>query len=244
MRILPWCAALVLICGVTAAAEDVKPSPEKTLCDKRYTFSGRKKEIGTYTIKAVEKDSKIVIVESIDLPTEGMKIFMKATVTYSAATLTPTIASAETSIDGKPAMKGTVTFSGKTFDELSNMHLNLRTKEVLDPPTSVVKKEQPIAAGTVVFQSALPAIGPRLLPKEGELKDVVFVEFPDDIDELSHLKSGYRIVREKADDKGEFDMKVYSPQEKAVAHARFGKDGQLVTYFAYGNLVFTEAEKK
>jgi len=85
------------------------------------------------------------------------------------------------------------------------------------------------------------------LPKAGELENVVFVEFPDDLGapELINFKEGYRLVRGQPDEKGEYDMKIYSPHsDKSISHIRFNKDDQVVSMAWFGKMKLVEIEEK
>ncbi len=144
-------------------------------------------------------------------------------------------------------MKGAVTFSEKTFSLEGKGFTYKLAGEALNPPKTFAfgKKGTPKPEGTLVFQSALPTIGPRILPKEGELRNVVFVEFPDDISapELINFKTGYRLVREAPDEKGEYAIKVYAPHSKdSISRARFNKEDRLVSMDAFGKVKLVPVE--
>ena len=86
-----------------------------------------------------------------------------------------------------------------------------------------------------------------MLPKEGELKDVVFVEFPDDIGapELITFKKGYRLVREKLDKDGEYNLKIYSPHsEDSISHIRYNKNDQIVSIVSFGKMKLREVKEE
>lgn len=247
------CAVLVGECSVRSTfAADEKPQAGKTICDKQFKIVSPdgEHELGTYSIKATTKEagSKIEIVESVALDYRGKKVEMKSVVIYdNASPASPLKGTAETRLDGKACMKGTVTFSGKTVDIEGTGLLNPRTGAAIDPPRKFEMKGQPVAEGVLVFQSALPAIGPRILPKEGELKNIVFVEFPDDLGapELVTFKEGYRLVREKPDENGEYVLKMYSPfQSDSISQIRFSKDDQIVSFASHGKLKLVEVQDK
>ncbi len=230
-------------------------STDKVICKKEYKLvsSDVDKEIGTYGIWAIQKnepEKKIHITETMSMDYSGKKAEYTSSVIYSGnPPLTPESGRAETKIDGKVCMTGMVTFSEKTVTIECTGFLNKRTGDAIDPPKRFEKNDQPKPQGVLIFQSALPAIGPRLLPKEGELKNVIFIEFPDDIGapELITFKEGYRLVRDKPDEKGEYDLKIFSPHsEDSISHVRYDKNDQLISIASYGKMKLREVgtEKK
>ena len=238
-----------LICSTFAA--DEKPQADKTICDQKLKALSPdgEKELGTYSIKAVtiESGKKIKIVESFALDYRGRKVGMKSIVIYeNTSPVSPLKGTAETKIDGKICMKGTVTFSDATVDIECTGFLNKRTGAAIDPPKKFKKRDWVVPAGVRIFQSALPAIGPRILPQAGELKNIVFMEFPDDLGapELIEFKKGYRLVREKPNEQGEYSLKIYSPHsDDAISHIQFSKDDQIVSMDSFGKLKFVEIKE-
>lgn len=244
------CAVLLGVCLVHTgfAEEGDTTQADKTICNKNFQVMSmdRDKKLGTYSIKAVMKESetKIEIVESWSLDYRGKQVDIKSTVVYeNTSPFAPKKGTVETKIDGKTCMKGTVTFSEETVDFECKGFLDKRTGKALDPPKSFAKKNQPVAEGVLIFQSALLVIGPRILPKEGELKNVVFVEFPDDLGapELINFKEGYRLVRGQPDEKGEYDMRLHGPHSDF--HIRFSKDDRAISAL-YGKMKLVEVEEK
>jgi len=206
------------------------------LCSKEYRILSPvgEKELGKYGFKAVltKAAKRIEIVEFLSMDYRGKRAAYKSAVVYSSnPAIIPEKGAAETRIDGKVCMKGTVTFSDKTYSYECTGFTNERTGEALDPPRKFEKKDVPTPQGVLIFQSAVPTIAPRILPKEGELKNVVFVEFPDDIGapELITFKTGHRLVREAADEKGEYIIKLYAANSKeSIFHVRFDKDDRVL----------------
>jgi hypothetical protein len=242
--------------GLFAAeeADEAKAKSEsKIICKKEYKIvaPNGEKEMGTYGILAVQKkgaEKNINITETVSMDYRGKKVEYKSTVTYnSKSPISPENATAETKVDGKVCMKGTVTFSEKTISLECTGFLNKRTGKVIDPPKRFEKKDEPRPKGVLIFQSALAAIGPRLLPKEGELKNVVFVEFPDDIGapELINFKEGYRLVREKPDDKGDYRIRISSPHsDESRLQVRYNKNDQIVSIASFGKMKLKEVKEK
>ena len=205
---------------------------------------------GTCSIRAVRKGSKkkIEIVQSLSLNHRGTKVTMKSTVACGdSSPFAPSKGIAETRINGQLCMQGTVTFSGQTVDLECTGFLNTKTGQAIDPPERFAKADQPVAKGVLIFQSAVPAIGPRMLPQEGELKNVVFVEFPDDLEapELITFKPGYRLVRGQPDVTGNYDIKIYSPHSnRSVSHVRFSKDDQILSMNLFGKTRLVEIREQ
>ena len=249
-------ALSIIIAGAclfaTEAADKTKAKPEnKIICKKKFKLVAPNgdKEIGTYAIWAIQEkgpDKHINITETVSINYRVKKIEYKSSVIYSSIPpISPESATAITKVDGKVCMKGSATFSEKTISFECAGFLNKRTGEPIDPPEHFEKKNEPKPKGVLVFQSALIAIGPKFLPKEGELKDVVFVEFPDDIGlpELINFKEGCRLVREKPDDKGEYNMKVYSPRFNGIiSQIRYNKRDHIVSIISFGKMKFREVD--
>ena len=246
----------IIITGISLfAAKDADEtkakSENKIICEKEYKLvvPNDDKEIGTYSICAVqgkEPEKHINITETVSMNYRGKKVEYKSSVIYkSDSPVSPESATVTTKVDGKVCMKGTVTFSEKSISFECTGFLNKRTGEPINPPVHFEKKNEPRPKGVLVFQSALTAIGPRLLTKEGELQDVVFIEFPDDIGapELINLKEGFRLVREKPDGKGEYNMKIYSPHyHKSISHIRYNNRDQIVSITSFGKLKLREVD--
>ncbi|MDC3335384.1 hypothetical protein OAV71_02650 [Opitutales bacterium] len=246
-------ALSVIFVGCNLFAAENGDKSNKIICNKKYKIVAPNgdKDMGTYGILAVQKkwpEKNINITETMSMDYRGKKAEYKSSVIYNSnPPISPESATAETKVDGKVCMKGTVTFSEKTVSFNCTGFLNKRTGEAIDPPKKFEKKDQPKPQGVLIFQSALPTIGPRLLSKEGELKDVVFVEFPDDIGapELINFKEGYRLVREEPDDKGEYNLKIYSPHsEDSISHIRYNKNDQIVSIASFGKMKLREVEEK
>lgn len=228
----------------TVVANDKKSKKDNVICAEKFEILSKKGEgkVGAYSINAVtSKDKKqIEISETMTLSLRGKTIVFKSTVIYTDKDgLIPLEGSVETTLDNKICMTGTVKFSpaGRTVDYECTGHLNERTGQAINPPKKYTKKDIPVALGTLVFQSAMPSIGPRILPAEGELEDVVFVEFPDDVGapELINFKTGNRLARGKADKNGQYDIQLFGPHSKdSIAIYRFGKNNQVVSMELYG----------
>jgi len=237
----------------TLVAKDKKLNNNNVICAKKFKVLSKKGEgkVGAYSIKAVaSKDKKqIEISETMTLSSRGKAMGFRSTVIYAAKdSLVPLEGSVETTLGDKICMTGTVKFSrtGKTVDYECAGHLNKRTGQAVNPPKRYAKKDNPVALGTLVFQSAIPAIGPRILPAEGELKNVVFVEFPDDLGapELINFKAGHRLVRGKPEKTGQYDIQLFSSQSKdSIASYRFDRNNQVISMDLYGKFRMRQADK-
>ncbi len=243
---------LVMLLLVCLVQPGVAAEGEATIVNKRFKLMSPDgaNEIGQYVISAIAKDADktIEIRESLSMSRRGKVAGYRSTVVYSsAAGLVPLKGSVVTHIGGLDCMKGTVTISKGAVDHECTGFLNERTLEPIDPPKHFVTKAKPLAKGMVVFQSALPAIGPRLLTKPGELNNIVFAEFPDDVGapELINFKEGYRLVREEAEVNGEYVIKVFSPHprfEEAISQYRFDKKDQMMTTLLFGKAKAVEVK--
>ena len=236
--------------GSTSAADD-EGKKGRVVCDKTYKLISPRdqKEIGTYRIKAIaaKATDEVLITESIAMEYRGKKAEMRSEVSYGVGALVkPKGGAATTWINGKVCMKGSVSFGKGMVDIKSTGFLNKRTAEALDPPRAFEEKGVLLPEGTLLFQSAFPVLAPRLLPKEGELENVVFIEFPDDLGapELIHLKEGYRLVRGKANEAGVYTIKVIDPPEDLIAEAKFSKDGQLLSFVSFAGMALVEVVGK
>ncbi len=194
-------------------------------------------EIGKRKILVTREGDMLTIAESVDMSIGGKDIGWKSTVTYSTAQpVGPVVAAAETTTGGKPCMMVSVAFKAGQA-EISATLLTDSKGEDIDPPMKA-DKSMPLAQETIVFHSALLAVGPLLLPRQGELKGVVLAEFPDDIDEPINLKKDYKLVRtDKAD--GGYVLSLYSPNgQDPVYSIDFDSKGQCLCETAFNKFKF------
>lgn len=239
------------VLGVSSFAGDEKPQAnDKIVCNKEYKIisSDAKTELGRFGIKGIfkEGEQKFAITETLSMDYQGKKVEYISSVVYkSKPSIAPESGVAETKVDGKICMKGTVIFTEKTINIECTGFLNKRTGEAINPPKKFERKDEPRPDAVLIFQSALLAIGPKLLPREGELRDIVFVEFPDDLGapELIKFKKGYRLVRERSEEKGEYNLKIYSPySDNSDYHIRFDKDDRITSIASFGQLKLLEKD--
>ena len=237
----------------SGAVEQATKPKEEVICDKQYKIvapTDAKKDLGRYYIKgALVADGKqIRILEEVTMDHKGKKIGYKSVVTYKTGRLpVPEEAEAETTVNGQPCMRGIVQFRDNTLSLSCLGLMNGKSGEKIDPPKQYERKDIKKPEGALVFQSGLPVIGPRFIPNKGELKNVVFVEFPDDINapELVTFKKNYRLVRGEADAKGIYGIKVFSPHSQTpVSEVRFDRHGKLVTIPSFGKLRLVEVKRQ
>ena len=224
--------------------EDSKTSAGKEILNRSFRILSPPddKEIGTYALKAFEekKSRTIRFAETFTYPYRDKNAGFESTVLFKdGPALTLKSGSVETKVDGKVCMRGSFTISstlGKRMIEGEcTGFLNKRTGEAVDPPKKYPMPGTPLPEGQLVFPFMLMATGPRILPKEGELNNVVVVEFPDDIGapELINFKENGRLERKKPDAKGEYDLNLYSRRQLVVT-LRFDKNDKCTSLIMGG----------
>ena len=153
---------------------------------------------------------------------------------------------AETKINENDAMKGSVVFSENSFSFEGKGYLGKRD-EVLTQPFDFESKDVPNPPGILIIISAVPALGPKLLPKEGELLNIAFGEFPDEFKapELIMFKVGYRLVRNKANENGDFEISLYGPKStESIYCIQYNKENKIVSMENFGKYKYVEEIKK
>ncbi|HUW20201.1 MAG TPA: hypothetical protein VMW16_12965 [Sedimentisphaerales bacterium] len=247
-------SVLIVIC--TSIPDCVWPKDkdgqsEIVICEKRYkaVSVGDEKELGRYYVKAVTrgKNNEIEIVEQMTMDYRDKKAGYSSTVVYGCEPqLFPLIATVETTIDGKTCMKGQVRFSKTTLSISGVGFFNKKTGAAIEPPFKFEQKDIPIPKGFMLFQSAFQVLGPKCLQTKGELKDIVFVEFPDDLGapELINMKEGYRMVREQADDTGSYQMRILDGRSDApVVAIQFDKKDRVTSMWCFGKMKLVEVDR-
>ncbi len=234
-------------------AEVAKAKTGAVICDRKFDVFSQKdgKKVGSYSIKAVvhKEKKRIEISEAIGLSVRSKTIAYKSTLFCADKDgSAPLEASTETMLNGKVCMRGNVKFSpaGKTVDYQCTGHLDERTGQVLNPAKQYAKMGKPVPQGLPVFQSAIPAIGPRILPAPGEMADVVLAEFPDDVGapELINFKAGNRLVRGKPDKTGAYEIRLFRRESKeSIASYRFDKNNQIIAMDLFGKFKLRPAVK-
>ena len=254
LSILVLLATTVLACSPGLAAEGkAKDSLKvKVLCDKHYKIVAPKDvatELGRYHIRAVQPvgAKSLHITEELALELKGKKLGYTSTVVYAdGPENAPVKADAKTTFEGKPCMTGEVKFRDETMSYSCRGLLNLRGGDKIEPPKEYKKTDLPKPGGALVFQSALPVLGPRILPMQGE-KEIVWVEFPDDLaaPELINFKKGHRLVRTAPDAEGRYFIRAFGPNsDKPVSNVEFDKADNLVSFPGFSKWKLVEAPSK
>jgi hypothetical protein len=220
------CAGLVLAVAGAAAlfGAEAKKADTGLVVQKFKVLSSRDgAEAGTMTVTVRTVGPFIAVVEEAKIALKDRAVGWRSEVRCQIGVkpparpeVKPLGASAETTIAGKPCMKGALTgwkkgANGTTWEaKAAATVVTDRAGAPADPPK---KLDTPVTLGPglVVFQAAVLPLAARLLPAPGELKDVCFVEFPDDIDELLNAKAGHRLVREAPDADGSYWIKLFAP---------------------------------
>ncbi len=227
-----------------------KPTAGRVVSDKSYDllFLRNDEKRGTYTLKVIERkfDKQIEIFESVTIESDRKRVGYQSSVVYSAAsTPVPLRGEVSTTIDGQPAMTGGVTFAdGKIRFECVKHYRKSKDKPV-KPPKVYDKRDSPIPEGVLLFQSALATIGLRLLPRDGVLENIVFVEFPDDIKapELINFKTGYLLIREIPDKNGAYALRLLDVRSKElVYHIQFDQEDRMVSAEMFGKFKLVERD--
>jgi hypothetical protein len=231
-------------CGPFSLAEAADKT--ETKLQKHRVLSREGQEVGTRTLRITETPKDIEIVEELEATQLGKKVGIKTAVRFSSGALTaPLGGNAETSMDGHACMKGSISFSERDYRISGTAYMD-RKGSPLPGPMKFGDRELPLPPGTVIFRSALSVLGPRLLPKNGELKGIVFVEFPEDIKppELVKVLEKHRLVRESAPQGGGFTLKLFdSTSNEPKCSVEFGAGGQLRSE-VQGKLRFVHTEEK
>ena len=249
-RLIAAISALVLLAvGSAGCARQSEEKAPTIICDKQYTVTSPdgEEELGAYRIRGSARDEEksIEILEELAMDYRGRKIGWKSTVVYSThPSLTPVEGGVETTIDGAPCMRGTVTLGQHTLSLSCEGLLDKKTGKKIYPPLRIDEKGMRRPEGVMIFQSVLPVIGPRFISQEGELNGIVFVEFPDDIGapELITFKEGYRLVRTGADEEGRYRLSILSPDsDEPVGEVRFDSEDRPLDISSFGKIRLVES---
>jgi hypothetical protein len=235
-------------------AEQQSEQQERTvvICDKQFTITtpDEQRQLGRLAIKAVSQEfgKQIEVVEEVSMDYRRRIARYKSTVVYTTVPeLAPLWARVETKVDNATCMTGDVAFTAESFNISGKGFLNKRSLEPIDPPETFEDTDMPLPDGVLIFQSVFPVIGPRFLPEQGQLDNVTFVEFPDDIvaPELVNLKQNYRLTRDAPDQQGNYLMKIFAPNsDQPVYAARFDKNNKVTEMPAFGRAKLIEPKSK
>ena len=231
---------LMLLAPLVLLLTDAEPT---VLIDQSFSLHASVEEaaepMGLYAIYATEHEGQIKITESARLTLDEGVIEFTSIVVYEQGDNNAwqfAAATATTRVGGDDVMKVVVEPKGKQWAVDAAM-LREPFGEAYDKP----KQQQraiDIPQGPVLFSSSRAVMGPRFLPKPGELP-IVWVEFPDDIDGAINVKEGFSLFRDKPSEKGEFVLWVRSE------HQTFGPmpltaEGQLKPYKLWDKMLMRE----
>jgi hypothetical protein len=223
----------------------------------KYTLfrNGDEGQVGSYslkkevdTVKETIKVSEIFVIEM----RPGKKMQIKSSVIYSTKkSYVPTTSTTETKYNGKLCMTGTLTFKDGKHSYKCSEHLKKRTGVVVDPAVEYVKKDQnnPAGDGILLYRSAIPVLAPLLLKKEGELENIIMVEFPKDIDAPTILKfrENGKLTREAPEADGSFKMSFTDGKRgRKYMSMHFDKSNELISLPEFGGMraVIVEGDSK
>lgn len=197
--------------------------------------------IGTYTLRAEEVDGQLTIFESIEKRNGDTTFGMSSKVVYQEnedKAWVPATADATTVFNGNKFMTVQVKADGDKWELSAALHIG-RDGAVLDQPRQMTRVLD-VPDGPVLFSSARAVIGPRLLPKAGELP-VVWVEFPDDLDEAINIKEGFTLIRSEPDDVGGYTINLRSEHQE-IGKMPLNKDGQIRPHALWGKIQLRERQ--
>lgn len=229
--LIPVCAAFF---GLAVTVSLWAGGAAKVILDEKFRVLSvpDEKEVGTQHWKATEKDGEIEITETMNMDYRGMKAGWKTTVKYKTKpSLAPAVAQGQTYINGKVSMQGKIEFANGKAD-ISITGKTDKRGNPIDPPRKMERKGLEMPEGMLVFPRHLRAVGPMLIKKPGEIKNVLGADFPDDLDfpEFINWHEGYRLVREKPASDGSFFIKLFSPySEKAEEVIKFDSKGKCIS---------------
>lgn len=219
-------------------------APQPTvLVDQAFTLHASAEEaaeaMGVYSMHAQEEAGQIKITESVQLATRRGVVDMTSIVVYKQDGDKQWDfhgASASTGVAGDIVMQVSVLPNEQEWT-VQTTFLRDTQGEVFDEPKTT-KRTIEVPKGPVLFSSARAIMGPRLQPKAGELP-VVWVEFPDDIDEPINIKEGFSLVRDEPDEKGGFMLWVRS-ENQTLGPLPITADGKVKPHKLWGKMLMRE----
>lgn len=194
-----------LILAVVAHTCVADEPPEKVLIRQWFVLYASAdpdtEAIGTYRINATQKGDHIKVYETVLLRIRDTGVILTSVVNYERGengTPVATSGEAKTAVNGENAMAASFTIRGREL-KLSTTIFQDRNGLLAEP----IKRARMIdlPEGVVLLSGARAVIGPMLQPKPGE-QPIVWIEFPDDIDEPINVKEGFKLAREATDDGG------------------------------------------
>jgi hypothetical protein len=260
MRLALWGVILTgMVTNAPALPPPTQPSDEAesiVVLDKTYTIVNAQgnEEIGAFALTATETDNVLSITSALHIQCRGQSIGLTSTITYALAPTVQAVGGqAETSIDGATCMEGTATLSEEQGARvLKCQGQGIRDGAPGESDPAAFAFDVPIDANAVVvFGWEFAAVAPRLLPEAGELANVTWVEFPDDLyaPELTVCKPGYRLVREAPNDDGHFTISVFGSDDipgrarEPISAATYDADGNLISLSLVSEWVLVETDE-
>eukprot|EP00752_Nemacystus_decipiens_P016923 g15151.t1 len=232
--------ALLLLAPLVLLLADAEVA---VLTDQSFSLHASAEEasesVGLYAIRATELDGQIKITESAQLVIDQSVIEFTSVVVYKQDDQQAwrfDAATATTRVDDDEVMKVSVEPRDKQWAVAQTL-LREPFGEAYDKP-----KESRLAIdvpkGPVLFSSARAIIGPRLQPEAGE-QPIVWVEFPDDIDEAINVKEGFTLVRDKPDAEGAFMLWIRS-EHQTLGPLPLTADGKVKPHKLWGKILMRE----
>ena len=231
---------LMLLLPLTLFAAAEEPL---VLVDQCFTIlqPGGDEAIGNYTLYAEEKGDRVTIRETLELTAKGQEIGMSSTVIYKAGEKKDWVlhvAEASTTMAGDTVMQVRIKPENDPLKWKVTATLERTPRgEVFDPPKTMERTVN-VPAGPVLFSSARAVIGPRIQAEPGQ-QPIVWVEFPDDIDEPLNIKRGFSIVRTKADAEGGYSLTVRSERQDLGA-LPLSREGKILPHKLWGEAPLRE----
>jgi len=231
---------LMLLLPLTLFATADEPA---VLVDQCFTIlqPGGDDAIGNYSLYAEEAGGRVTIKESLELTAKGQEIGMASTVIYKAGEGQSWLlheAEATTTVAGQQAMKASLVpeEGPRKWKVKMSLHVG-RRGETLDEPKTIERTVN-VPEGPVLFSLAQAVIGPRIQPEPGE-QPIVWVEFPDDVDESLNIKHGFSIVRSQADADGGYTLTVRS-ERRELGAMPLTRDGKILPHKLWGEAPLRE----
>jgi hypothetical protein len=182
--------------------------------------------IGDHRWSSRREAGDLIVREEASLLFRGREIFWKSEVILDPATFAPRRATLETSVLAGRLMEAEVIFSGDTC-RVSGHLFRERDGDLLDEPKAfeAVEKLQP--GQKIVFHSTLREIGPSLAAWPNQPVEIVFVEFPKDLNEPLKFQRDYTLERQEAPDRS-FMVRTLSSGGSEVMRVEFDGFGSCV----------------
>ena len=231
---------LMLLAPITMLFAAPQPT---VLVDQSFTLHASADEaaesMGIYSMHAQEEAGQIKITESVELATKRGTVDLTSIVVYKQDDNKQWVfhaATATTGVEGDIVMQVSVLPNDQAWTVQTTFLREPHGKAFDKPKTS--KRTIEVPKGPVLFSSARTVMGPRLQPKAGE-QSIVWVEFPDDIDEAINVKEGFSLVRDEPDEKGGFKLWVRS-EHQTIGPLPLSPQGKIKPHQLWGKMLMRE----